>query len=307
MLQPTLLILAAGMGSRYGSLKQVDRFGPAGETIVEYSLFDALRAGFGDIVFVIRREFLDDFRNIILKRVMHKAHIRFAFQELDLLPHGFSLPPDRVKPWGTGHAVLSASGLIQTPFAVINADDFYGAESYKIIYDFLSKRSSANKEEYCLVDYQLSNTLSESGAVSRGVCRIDEDDYLVEITEHKKIGRSGPLITGTTDGTDQVTFTGNERVSMNLAGFTPSFFKVLENRFNDFLKTKGHDNSAEFYLPAAMNDAIHSGIARVKVLSTPEKWFGVTYREDREMVMNSLNKLVENGTYPRDLWNGRGE
>jgi UTP-glucose-1-phosphate uridylyltransferase len=301
-MQPSLLILAAGMGSRYGSLKQVDRFGPSGETILEYSIYDAIRAGFGKVVMVVRREFVDDFREIILKRALKKADISFVFQELDNLPAGFKLPSSRIKPWGTGHAVMMADGAITTPFAVINADDFYGSASYGIIHDFLSREQQEGIEEYCLVNYQLDNTLSESGSVSRGVCRVDNQGYLSSIAEHKKICRVENYITGETEGTGQVILTGKEPVSMNLIGFNPSIFGHLHKQFLTFLRENSGRNDAEFYIPFAMNELIHSKAARVKVLHTGEKWFGVTYREDREMVMNSLRRLVTQGIYPPDLW-----
>jgi UTP-glucose-1-phosphate uridylyltransferase len=300
-MQPTLIILAAGMGSRYGSLKQIDRFGPSGETIVEYSIFDALRAGFGKIVLVIRQNFADDFREIVLDKAMKKADISFVFQELDNLPSGFSLPAGRVKPWGTGHAVLMAAGKVNTPFAVVNADDFYGARSYRIMADFLSNSRKKDGEEYCLVDYRLDNTLSESGYVSRGLCKADADNYLMDITEHKKISRSGNEIVSLTES-GKLILTGKERVSMNLMGFLPSMFDHLRQQFITFLNGNSQNNDAEFFLPSAMNEVIKSGKARVKVLPTPEKWFGVTYREDRDMVMNSLKLLVNNGVYPDSLW-----
>jgi UTP-glucose-1-phosphate uridylyltransferase len=301
-MQPALLILAAGMGSRYGSLKQVDRFGPSGETIVEYSIYDALRAGFGKIVMVARQGFVDDFREIILKRALKKTDISFVFQELNKLPKGFELPAERIKPWGTGHAVMMAEAAIDVPFAVINADDFYGTESYRIMHEFLSGVQPDCVEEYCLVDYQLDNTLSESGSVSRGVCKVDNQGYLTDITEHKKISRNGNQIIGETEDRIPVIFTGKEPVSMNLMGFRPSMFDHLKNQFNYFLQENITKNDAEFYLPFAMNGAVRSGEARVRVLHTKEKWFGVTYREDRDMVMNSLKKLVAQGIYPPDLW-----
>jgi NDP-sugar pyrophosphorylase family protein len=300
-MQPTLIILAAGMGSRYGSLKQIDRFGPSGETIVEYSIFDALRAGFGKIVLVIRQNFADDIREIVLSKAMKKAEISFAFQELDNLPSGFSLPADRVKPWGTGHAVLMAADKVSTPFAVVNADDFYGARSYRIMFDFLSKPQQGEIEEYCLVDYRLDNTLSESGHVSRGLCHVNADNYLTDITEHKKISRNGNEIVSLTDS-GKILLTGKERVSMNLMGFLPSMFDHLQQQFTAFLHVNSKNKDSEFFLPSAMNEVIKSGKARVKVLPTLEKWFGITYREDREMVMNSLKNLVQQGIYPTSLW-----
>ncbi len=300
-MQPTLIILAAGMGSRYGSLKQIDRFGPSGETIVEYSIYDALRAGFGKIVLVIRKNFEDDFREIVLDKAMKKADISFVFQELDNLPSGFSLPAGRVKPWGTGHAVLMAAGKVDTPFAVVNADDFYGAQSYRIMADFLSQAPKSIPEEYCIVDYRLDNTLSESGFVSRGICNADKDNYLTDITEHKKISRNGNEISSLTES-GKIILTGKERVSMNLMGFLPSMFEHLRQQFSAFLEMNSENKDAEFFLPTAMNQVIKAGKARVKVLPTSEKWFGVTYREDRDMVMNSLKKLVDQGVYPPSLW-----
>jgi dTDP-glucose pyrophosphorylase len=302
-MQPTLVILAAGMGSRYGSLKQIDRFGPSGETIVEYSIFDALRAGFDKIVMVVRQGFAEDFREIVLPGAMKKADISFVYQELDSLPQGFKLSPERVKPWGTGHAVMMAAELVNTPFAVINADDFYGSGSFNIMADFLSKKQTGPVEEYCLVDYMLKNTLSESGTVSRGVCQVDQAGYLVDIKEHRKIYRINDRIISESEGGVPLTFTGEERVSMNLMGFLPSMFGSLKEQFMDFLKENASRNDAEFYIPYAMNEVIRSGKAKVKVLQTAEKWFGVTYREDRTMVMESLKKLVDQGIYPPALWN----
>jgi len=301
-MNPTLLILAAGMGSRYGSLKQVDRFGPSGETIVEYAIYDALRAGFDKIVMVVRKEFVNDFREIVLKRALKKADIRFVFQELNVLPKGFSLPETRVKPWGTGHAVLMAENEIHAPFAVINADDFYGADSYRIISEFLSTPQTNPTDEFCIVNYQLDNTLSESGTVSRGVCKVNNEGFLAHIVEHKKICRVGDQITGELEGYGQVRFTGKEPVSMNLIGFTPSMFGHLKNMFIDFLKQNLNGVDSEFYIPFALNEVVREGKARVKVLHTREKWFGVTYREDRDMVMKSLKSLVDEGIYPSDLW-----
>ncbi len=289
------------MGSRYGSLKQIDRFGPSGETIVEYSIYDALRAGFGKIVLVIRQNFADDFREIVLNKAMKKADISFVFQEPDNLPSGFSLPADRIKPWGTGHAVLMAADKVNTPFAVVNADDFYGAQSYRIVSDFLSLPLQGGLEEYGLVDYRLDNTLSESGFVSRGLCHVNADNYLTDITEHKKISRNGHEIISQTE-TGTIILTGKERVSMNLMGFLPSMFDHLQQQFTAFLNKNSKNKDAEFFLPSAMNEVIKTGKARVKVLPTLEKWFGVTYREDRDMVMNSLKNLVELGIYPPTLW-----
>jgi len=301
-MRPTLLVLAAGMGSRYGGLKQVDRFGPSGETILEYSIYDALRAGFGKIVMVVRREFVDDFREIVLKRALKNADISFVFQELDKLPQGFTLPPERVKPWGTGHAVMMAENEINTPFAVINADDFYGAASYQIIADFLCAEQAGKIEEYCLVGYQLDNTLSESGAVSRGVCKVNNEGYLTDIFEHKKIYREGSQIYGETEGKNHIVFTGKEPVSMNMIGFKPSIFNHLNRLFAGFLQQHITENNAEFYIPYAMNEVIRAEEARVKLLHTHEKWFGVTYQADRPHVQSRINDLYDQGAYPGKMW-----
>ncbi len=297
----TLLVLAAGMGSRYGSLKQVDRFGPSGETIVEYSIYDALRAGFDKVVMVVRREFVNDFREIVLKRASKRTAVSYVFQELNMLPDGFSVPADRVKPWGTGHAVLLCEHEIDTPFAVINADDFYGAESFRILAKFLSNKPENGKEEYAIVDYQLDKTLSDSGSVSRGICGVDQDRFLTNIAEYKNISRKDGIITGEQNGTPEV-FTGKEPVSMNLIGFRPSMFLHLKSQFTGFLAANIHNPTAEFYIPSAMNEVIRTGKARVKALHTNDQWFGVTYREDRDMVMNNLHSLVDKGVYPSDLW-----
>lgn len=298
-MQPSLLILAAGMGSRYGGLKQVDRFGPSGETIIEYSIYDAILAGFGDIVVVIRKEFLNDFKEDILKDAGRKVNLTFVFQDLFNIPGDFTVPADREKPWGTGHAVLSARDAIQAPFAVINADDFYGAESYQIMYDFLSQEYET--EVYCIVDYLLDHTLSESGAVSRGICEIDDNGYLTQIIEHKKIEKTGgSIISNTGDG--QVIFTGSERVSMNLMGFRPHFMQILEEKFYTFLENDLTTANSEFYLPMVVNEAIASAFAKVKALPTKEKWFGVTYREDKTGVVNNIRNLISLGRYPENLW-----
>jgi bifunctional N-acetylglucosamine-1-phosphate-uridyltransferase/glucosamine-1-phosphate-acetyltransferase GlmU-like protein len=301
-MKPSLVILAAGMGSRYGSLKQVDRFGPSGETIVEYSIYDALRAGFDKIVMVVRKEFVNDFKDLILRNAMKKADIDFAFQELENIPEGMSVPPGRAKPWGTGHAVLVARKKISTPFAVINADDFYGASSYKVMADILIQSPEEEIDTYGIVGYTLENTLSESGHVSRGVCMTDDNGFLKSIAEHKKILRRGPVIISQLDETHSAEFTGKEIVSMNLMGFTPTLFQHLDTQFRTFIQDNISNLSAEFYLPAVVNNIVSEGKARVKVLPTSEKWFGVTYKEDRTMVINSLIKLLEDGIYPVNLW-----
>ncbi|MBN2275565.1 MAG: nucleotidyltransferase [Bacteroidales bacterium] len=301
-MKPSLIIMAAGMGSRYGGLKQVDRFGPSGETIVEYSIYDALRAGFGKIVMVVRKEFVNDFKDLVLNKAMRKADIEFVFQELENIPAGLTVPPDRAKPWGTGHAVMIAEKKINTPFAVINADDLYGANSLKVMADFLTQPQEDNVDNYCIVGYQLENTLSESGHVSRGVCFADDQGFLKSIVEHKKIFREDAVIKSQLDEKQSVQFTGKEIVSMNLMGFTPSLFQHLKSQFVSFIKSNINNLSAEFYLPSVVNEVVKEGKARVKLLQTNDKWFGVTYKEDRPAVINNLIKLLEDGVYPVNLW-----
>ncbi len=301
-MKPSLLILAAGIGSRYGGLKQVDRFGPSGETIVEYSIYDALRAGFGKIILVVRKEFVNDFKELVLKKVMNKADIDFVFQEIENIPEGLSSPPDRIKPWGTGHAVLVAREKINSPFAVINADDFYGAGSFKIMADFLIDTYNDKTENYCIVGYPLAHTLSESGHVSRGICMADKDGFLTSIVEHKKIYKEGTIIKSQLDDNTVIEFTGKEKVSMNLMGFMPSVFNYLDTQFRAFIRKNINNPNAEFYLPALVNTVIKEGKARVRLLQTSERWFGVTYKEDRQMVISNLINLLEAGIYPVNLW-----
>ncbi|MBN2480680.1 MAG: NTP transferase domain-containing protein [Bacteroidales bacterium] len=302
-MKPTLLILAAGMGSRYGGLKQISRFGPSGETIIEYSIYDAIRAGFKKVVVVLRKSFADEFMRTIINRALKKVNISFVFQELENLPEGYVVPPDRVKPWGTGHAILMAEHEIDTPFAVINADDCYGADSYRVIFDFLSMPQTGNHiEEYCLVDYLLKNTLSESGSVARGICQVDHDGYLTDIVEHKNIFESGNAYYSVMPDQSKQELTGDEHVSMNMMGFLPSFIKHLKNYFRDFIRLNIDNPAAEFYLPVALNRVIHEGLARVRVLSTDSRWFGVTYADDRKVVAENLRDLVNKGIYPGNLW-----
>ncbi|MBN1158397.1 MAG: NTP transferase domain-containing protein [Bacteroidales bacterium] len=302
-MQPSLLILAAGMGSRYGGLKQISRFGPSGETIIEYSIFDAVRAGFDKVVIVLRKSFADEFMKTVISRALKKVNISFVYQELENLPEGYVAPPDRVKPWGTGHAILMAENEINTPFVVINADDFYGTDSYRVIFDFLSRPQTGNVvEEYCLVDYLLKNTLSRSGSVARGICQVDKNGYLTEIIEHKNIFESGNVYYSIMPDKSKVVLTGHEHVSMNMMGFLPSFFLHLKRFFTDFLQQHVNNPAAEFYLPEALNRVIHEGLARVRVLPTDARWFGVTYADDRTMVSDNLRDLVIKGMYPRNLW-----
>jgi hypothetical protein len=301
MTKPTLLVLAAGMGSRYGGLKQIEPVGPNGETIIDFSVFDALRAGFGRLVFVIRHDIEKPFKELVGSRFEKKIPVEYAFQELDQLPPGHSVPPGRAKPWGTGHAILAAAGLIREPFAVINADDFYGPNSFRILADHL--RSGTN--DHAMIGYILRNTLSDFGTVSRGICETDAGGFLKSVTELTKIERRG----GASVPASRIycansisPLTGNEIVSLNLWGFTPGFFGHLREQFGTFLKQHGNEPTSEFYLPAAVNSLIASGAERCRVLKTPDSWLGVTYREDRPAVTAGIGKLIEQGIYPQPLW-----
>ncbi len=287
---PTLLVLAAGMGSRYGGLKQIDPVGPSGETVLDYAVYDAIRAGFTRVVFVIRREFEGAFRASVTSKYAGAIAAEVVFQEADDLPPGFAVPAGRTRPWGTGHAVWCARGALDGPFAVINADDFYGASSYARLAAFLG---AARGAKYAIVGFRLARTLSESGAVSRGVCR-EEGGLLVSIAEE-------PAITSADAGPGR-RFSGDEIVSMNFWGFTPLIFEGLAHGLRGFLAARGGDLKAEFYLPVAVSDLIASGRALVEVLPSEEAWFGITYREDRPRVVAAIGALVRQGAYPARLF-----
>lgn len=299
-MKPTLFVLAAGMGSRYGGLKQIDGLGPNGETIMDYSVFDALRAGFGKIVFVIRKDFEEDFRRVVLSKYADKVPCEVCFQSVDKVPAGYSYNPERTKPWGTNHAVLMAKDIIKEPFAVINADDFYGKESFQILADYL-KSIEGTTGNYAMVGYRVANTLSENGSVSRGVCATDENGYLTDVVERTKIENIGGNIVFTEDGKDTV-LTPNTPVSMNMWGFTPEYFAYADAAFKEFLTNYGNELKKEFYIPTVVNDLIRAGKATCKVLDTPSKWFGVTYAEDRPQVVMKINNLVQDGVYPEKLF-----
>jgi dTDP-glucose pyrophosphorylase len=298
MVSPALLVLAAGLGSRYGGLKQLDPVGPDNETIMDYSIFDARRAGFGKLVFVIRKEIEEPFKRTLGARYEKRVPVEYVFQEVGKLIPGFSIPGGRAKPWGTTHAILMASNVIHEPFAVINADDFYGAESFRV----LSQHLQAGSSDYAMVGFVLRNTLSEFGTVARGVCHVAEDGYLKDILELKSIEREGPRITNIDAEGQETVLNGGEMVSMNMWGFTPQIFGQLYEQFQRFLKRYGDDLKAECYIPSTVNTLIQSGQARVKVLRSGNAWFGVTYREDHPRVVQSISRLVEGGTYPRKLW-----
>ncbi|MDD2590362.1 MAG: sugar phosphate nucleotidyltransferase [Fermentimonas sp.] len=300
-MKPTLFVLAAGMGSRYGGLKQLDGVGPSGETIMDYSIYDAVNAGFGKLVFVIRKTFEEDFREKIVKKYEKKIPVELVFQEPENLPEGFKPNPERVKPWGTNHAVMMGKDVINEPFAVINADDFYGRESFKILADFLSTlEDSENK--YCMVGYRIGNTLSESGTVARGVCETDENGNLTGVVERTQVKRIDGKVCYKNENDTWVAVDDNTPVSMNMWGFTPDYFKYSDDYFVKFL-TENKDNiKAEFFIPLLVNHLILNNTIAVKVLDTPSKWFGVTYADDRPDVVAKLNKLSEDGTYPTPLW-----
>ena len=295
---PTLLVLAAGIGSRYGGIKQLDAIGPNGETIVDYSIYDAVRAGFGKFVFVIRQEIEAQFKEIIGARFEKHIAVEYVFQELTRLPPGFALPAGRSKPWGTAHAILMAADIVREPFAAINADDFYGAQSYRL----LAQHLTSGSPEYAMVGFTLRNTLSDFGSVARGVCRVNGDNCLQSVVELTKIERDGKGAKDTS-ATGQITrLSGEEAVSMNMWGFTPALFPQLQTYFEAFMKRSGHELKSECYIPSAVNDLVMAGQAKVRVLRTGDSWFGVTYREDRPRVAESVRQLVTRGDYPEKLW-----
>jgi dTDP-glucose pyrophosphorylase len=301
-MKPTLFVLAAGIGSRYGGLKQLDGVGPNRETIMDYSIFDAVRSGFGKVVFVIRESFENDFREKILKKYEHIIPAEIVFQELDRLPEGFTVPNGRVKPWGTNHAVLMGKTEIKEPFAVINADDFYGKESFRILADFL--QSLENKKDiYAMIGYRIGNTLSESGSVARGICSTDSGGFLTSVVERTYIIRDTDGIIKYRDEQDRlIPVAENTPVSMNIWGFTPEYFDYSDEQFIEFLKQNAENLKAEFYIPSVVNYLIVNGRAKVKVLDTPSKWFGVTYADDRTSVVRKIKELVEQREYPEKLF-----
>lgn len=300
-MKPTLLVLAAGMGSRYGGLKQLDGVGPNGETIMDYSVYDAARAGFGKVVFVIRKHFREEFETKVVSKYKSIIKVELVEQELDKLPEGFTLNPEREKPWGTGHATLMAAEAITTPFAVINADDFYGAQSFQALADFLTAQAG-QKGKFCMVGFNLDKTLSESGEVSRGICSTDANNYLTTVEEHHHVKETNGTITGVGMDGQEKALDNSAYASMNMWGFTPDVFQRGQELFIDFLKENANEPKKEFYIPYIVNTTIQEGSATVKVLSTPDKWFGVTYKEDRPMVVNKLKELSDQGTYPTPLF-----
>lgn len=300
-MKPTLIILAAGMGSRYGGLKQVDGLGPNGETIIDYSVFDAMRAGFGKVVFVIRKSIEKDFIEVFGNRFGSNVKFEIAYQELDMLPEGFTAPSDRTKPWGTAHAVWVTRNFVNEPFAVINADDFYGYDSFRVLAEQLSKPNLV-PGSYFMVGYKLGKTLSEQGAVSRGVCTINSQKQLVDVVERTSIERIDGAVKYKSEIGDMVPVDENVQVSMNFWGFTPDFFTYTQKLMTDFFSGSIGNAKAEFYIPTVVNSAIKSKIATCEVLDTNASWFGVTYPGDRPMVVSKFKELVDKGEYPSPLW-----
>ncbi len=298
-MKPTLFVLAAGMGSRYGSLKQLDGLGPNGETIMDYSVYDAIRGGFGKVVFVIRHSFAEEFKEKVVKKYAEVIPTEVVYQELDYLPAGFSVPEGRQKPWGTNHAVMMGKDVIKEPFAVINADDFYGRESFAIIGKWLSEQTGENK--YCMVGYRVGNTMSESGTVSRGICETNEKSELTSVVERTQIGYYNGGIAFKEDE-EWTMLDPNVPVSMNMWGFTPDYFKYSEEIFIEFLKGNISNLKAEFLIPFVVNELIQTGRASVTVLDTPSKWFGVTYAQDRPDVVAKIAGLIAKGEYPSKLF-----
>ena len=295
---PTLLVMAAGMGSRYGGLKQIEPVGPSGETIIDYSIYDALRAGFGKLVFVIRKDIEQPFKEVVGARFEKRIAVEYVFQELDKIPHGFHVPAGRSKPWGTTQAILMTEDIIHEPFAVINADDFYGAESYRV----LARHLHPGAADYAMVGFVLRNTLSEFGTVARGVCQVSGDGFLKQIVELTSVGRDGAHAKNTDSEGRVTTLTGDEPVSMNMWGFTPRIFGQLQEHFKRFLQVNAADLKRECYIPSTVNDILLAGEAKVKVLRSNDSWFGVTYREDHAQVVESIQCLIHGGSYPERLW-----
>jgi NDP-sugar pyrophosphorylase family protein len=301
--QPELVVMAAGMGSRYGGLKQIDPVGPGGENVLDYSVFDAMRAGFGKVVFVIRRDIEEIFREKIGRAIEHRVECAYVHQELDALPPGFAVPDGRVKPWGTAHAALCARDAIAGPFAVINADDFYGAAAFQEVGGHLTAAAASGQAgEYCMVGYRLDHTLSEHGHVSRGVCSVTGGGYLTGIVERTRIQRFDDGIKCALGDEHWETLAPDTIVSMNIWGFTREFFDHLEDAFRAFLEQHGRELKSEAYLPAVVDVAMRTGRARVKVLRTDARWFGVTYQEDRAVAQRAVRELVATGQYPERLW-----
>jgi hypothetical protein len=303
-MKPTLLLLAAGMGSRYGGLKQLDGLGPNGETIMDYSIYDAIQAGFGKIVWVIRKDFEQDFREKILSKYEGHVPCELCFQSIEDLPEGFKVPEERQKPWGTNHAVLMAKDIIKEPFCVINCDDFYNRDCFKVIGKFLSELPEGSKNRYAMVGFRVGNTLSENGTVARGICSKDANENLQTVVERTEIERHDGNVQYKDENGEWVTVADNTPVSMNVWGFTPDYFEYSEAYFKEFLSDPANMTNlkAEFFIPLMVNKLINEKTATVQVLDTTSKWFGVTYAADRDSVVAKIQKLIDEGVYPNKLF-----
>ena len=302
---PTLVILAAGMGSRYGGLKQIDPIDAAGHKIIDFSIYDAIRAGFTKVVFIIKEEHEADFRSCIGDAVSRKVEVEYVYQKLENVPENFTIPEGRVKPWGTAHAICCCKDAVNEPFAVINSDDYYGVSAYQSLYDFLMEPKETDKLSFAMVGYQLKNTLTENGSVARGCCEMDADNFLISIDERTKIIKTEDGAAYTKDdGATYIPMSVDTLVSMNMWGFTPEIFGELEKSLDRFFENEVAANplKSECYLPVEVGGMVTDGIASVKVLSSSDKWFGVTYKEDKPFVMESIQKLKDAGVYPEKLW-----
>ena len=298
--KPVLVVLAAGMGSRYGGMKQLDPVGPSGQIIIDYSIFDARRAGFEKVIFIIRQEFEADFRKAIGDRLSRLMEVEYAYQSLEDLPAPYTVPEGRTKPFGTGQAVLSARKLIHGPFAVINADDYYGPEAFRVMYEYLSTHADTQQYQYCMVGYQVKNTVTENGSVSRGVCQVGDDGMLTSVVERTKIVQDKDGVIRYADGDSWVDLPGDTLVSMGIWGLTASFLQEAEARFSGFLAENLPQNplKCEYFLPTIISDLIGEGKAQVRMLHSADKWYGVTYREDKPGVVAALAALTQQGLYP---------
>lgn len=301
-MKTTLLILAAGMGSRYGGLKQIDPVGPNGEIIIDYSMFDAVQAGFKKIVFVIRHSFEEAFREKVGSKLEGTVETAYAYQELDSCLGDFKLPPEREKPWGTGHAILVAKDLIDEPFAMINADDYYGPDSFKVIRKYLCDSSKTNEDHYSMVGYALNNTLSDYGSVARGICQVDDQGLLTKVVECLGVERTETGVAFFDAEGEEQNLTGRETASMNLWGFHPSIFAHLQKMFAKFLVEHGNELKSELFIPSVVDKLINKGQITAKVLNTDDRWFGVTYKEDMPIARQCIRELIDKGTYPERLW-----
>ncbi len=303
-MEPVLVIMAAGMGSRYGGMKQIDPVDDCGHIIMDFSIYDAIRAGFKNVVFIIKPEIEEEFKRVIGDRISKKVKVQYVFQQIDRLPKGYQVPAGRVKPWGTGHAILSCIGAVNGPFAVINADDYYGVTAYKAIYKFLTAARENDQSRYAMVGYQLENTLTEHGHVARGVCEVTEGGYLKDICERTRIEQyeSGARYTED-EGKTWVAIPKDSIVSMNMWGFSSGILKELEERFEAFLSKEAKQNplKAEYFLPMVVGELIRQQKTTVEVLKSEDKWYGVTYKEDKEAVVTAIAKLKEQGLYPQEF------